>query len=264
MKIEESIAAIRFEAGVPLETAEKLVEEAALQLKINERPYTVTMRTPGQEIWLAAGLLFTEGIITRKNDVLAIQEMRTTDGLVQAVAVTLPEEIVFRKNIFNRSIASSSSCGICGKTELCDIAISTRVHSHKKLAIELIPSLFEQMRNRQSTFDQTGGSHAAGIFSISGNLLSVQEDIGRHNAVDKAIGELLLTDQLNEASVLCVSGRVSYEIVAKCVQAGIPFLLSVSAPSSLAVTTCEERGITLIAFCREDRATVYSHPSRVV
>jgi FdhD protein len=113
-------------------------------------------------------------------------------------------------------------------------------------------------------FEHTGGSHAAAIFSISGQLQSVQEDIGRHNAVDKAIGDLFLRSQLSHADILFVSGRVSYEIVAKCAQAGIPFLLAVSAPSSLAVDFCQKKGITLVGFCRENRATVYTNEGNIL
>ncbi|MDJ1503691.1 formate dehydrogenase accessory sulfurtransferase FdhD [Xanthocytophaga agilis] len=263
MTLYPSIPAYRFEAGKYQETEEKLLTEAALQIKINHRPYTVTMRTPGSEAWLTTGLLFTEGIITGMNDILSLQETIGANGLVQSIDIGLPKEIVTKKHIFNRSIASSSSCGICGKTELCDIEIPTGVLATGELTMDLIPSLFEQLRNHQILFDQTGGSHAAGIFNGEGLLLSAQEDIGRHNAVDKAIGELLTQQTLEQARILCVSGRISYEIVAKCVQAGIPFLLSVSAPSSLAVETCQHKGITLIAFCRNDRATVYTHTERV-
>lgn len=257
------LTAYRFEAGNFQETEEILVTEAALQIKINHRPYTITMRTPGSEAWLATGLLFTEGIITHYKDILYLQEITGTNGMIQAIDIGLSEERIANKNIFNRSIASSASCGICGKAELCDIIVPKKVYSSTLLDIAQIPSLFEQLRNRQLLFDQTGGSHAAGIFSETGQLLSAQEDIGRHNAVDKAIGELLTTGILAKAQVVCVSGRISYEIVAKCVQADIPFLLSVSAPSSLAVEVCQEKGITLIAFCRGTRATVYTHVERI-
>ncbi len=263
MKTIETTPAIRIEAGHIRETEEKLVEEAPLQIRINRRPYTITMRTPGQDVALTAGLLFTEGILSSKNELLEIQEIAGTKSATREISLTLPESLLQAKNIFNRSIASSASCGICGKTELCDIAIPHIVNSSLQLDSELIPDLFAQMRLHQQTFDQTGGSHAAGLFGINGDLLSIQEDIGRHNAVDKTIGELLLAETLSKAAVLCVSGRVSYEIVAKCVQAQIPFLLSVSAPSSMAVEMCAQKGITLIAFCRGDRATIYTHPEYI-
>jgi FdhD protein len=263
MKSIETLPAVRIEAGHWQETDESLLEEAPLQLRINHRPYTVTMRTPGQDTWLATGLLFTEGIISHRNDILELTEVKSADGSIREIHLTLPETLVASRNIFNRSIASSSSCGVCGKTELCDIAIPRTVTSSLQLDSECIPDLFAQLRHHQPLFDQTGGSHAAGIFTVEGQLLSVQEDIGRHNAVDKAIGELLWKDTLSQATVLCVSGRISYEIVAKCVQAQIPFLLSVSAPSSMAVDICHQKGITLIAFCRNDRATIYTHPENV-
>ena len=120
------------------------------------------------------------------------------------------------------------------------------------------------MQARQSTFERTGGSHGAAIFDIAGTLLSVKEDIGRHNAVDKVIGDLLLKDTLPDASILFISGRVSYEIAAKCAEASIPFLLAVSAPSSLAVDFCQRKGITLIGFCRANRATVYTNERNIL
>lgn len=259
-----TFSAIRFEHGFPSETSEQLVAEAALQITLNGRPYTVTMQTPGQEIWLATGLLFTEGIIHAYTDVLSAQLVYATDGSVRGVSITLPEALLQQKNVFNRSIASSASCGVCGKTELCDIAISGKITSTDTLDVDTIPLFLRHMQQHQRLFDQTGGSHAASIFDTTGQLLAVQEDIGRHNAVDKAIGQLLQVNKLAQAAVLLVSGRVSYEIVAKCVQAQIPFLLSVSAPSSLAVELCEQRGITLLAFCRENRATVYTHTKRLI
>jgi FdhD protein len=123
--------------------------------------------------------------------------------------------------------------------------------------------MLAKMRGRQATFERTGGSHAAGAFTVAGALVSTYEDIGRHNAVDKVIGELFLNGALRDAGVLVISGRVSYEIVAKCAQAGFPFLVAVSAPSSLAVDLCDRSGITLIGFCREHRFTVYTHAENI-
>jgi FdhD protein len=260
------IAAIRYTAGQPQETFELLAREEALQIKINGKAYTITMRTPGQDEVLAIGLLYTEGVIHFPEDVLSVNQIPAPHGDYTLIAdVTVRESVLTGKNLFNRSIASSASCGVCGKIELCDLVTPEHtLTTSQKLDIGLIPDLLQQMNARQAVFEQTGGSHAAAIFSISGKLLSVQEDIGRHNAVDKAIGDLFLNNKLNEADILFVSGRVSYEIVAKCAQAGIPFLLAVSAPSSLAVDFCQRKGITLLGFCRQNRATVYTNENNIL
>lgn len=264
--VNKKIATLRYVAGQAVETFEALAGEEALQIKINGSPYTITMRTPGQDKALAGGLLLTERVISRREDVIRIAEV-PAEGRAHnlVVDVGVKEEVLTGKNLFNRSIASSASCGVCGKTELCDLVTPQQsLVPSRKLDIHLIPSLAAQMLEKQSTFESTGGSHAAAAFNMEGNLLSVQEDIGRHNAVDKVIGDLLFQDLLPQADVLFISGRVSYEIAAKCAVASIPFLLAVSAPSSLAVDFCERYGITLIGFCRENRATVYTHQNNIM
>jgi Uncharacterized protein required for formate dehydrogenase activity len=147
---------------------------------------------------------------------------------------------------------------MCGKVDMDLFLPINNNFSQQQWAAEDILPLFIKMRNHQSLFKQTGGCHAAAIFDKNGKLLTVKEDIGRHNAVDKAIGQLLLDDTLSVASCLLVSGRVSYEIVSKCYKAGIGTLAAVSAPSTLAVTFCKEHGMQLFAFCRENRATQYA------
>lgn len=262
----KKVSAVRYIEGQPLQTSEVLAAEEALQIKINGKPYTITMRSPGQDKILAAGLLFTERVVTEKTDIISISEVAAPSGEhTLIVDVQVKEEALTGKNLFNRSIASSASCGVCGKIELCDLVTPEHpLNNTKKLNIERIPGLLQKMQAEQSTFEKTGGSHAAAVFSIDGTLLSVKEDIGRHNAVDKVIGDLFLKKQLGKASILFISGRVSYEIVAKCAGADIPFLLAVSAPSSLAVDFCRRKGITLIGFCRENRATVYATEENVI
>jgi FdhD protein len=264
--VNRKIAAVKFDAGEVKETVESVAREEALQITINLKPYTITMRTPGQDVLLATGLLFTENIITHPTDIISTTEVPAPNAdHTLVVALMIKEEVLHGKNVFNRSIASSASCGVCGKTELGDLPIPQKpLCTTDKLTIDIIPRLLGQMSAAQSVFEQTGGSHAAAAFTIRGNLLSVQEDIGRHNAVDKVIGDLFLSDALHRAAILFVSGRVSYEIVAKCARAGIPFLLAVSAPSSLAVEFCRQQGITLIGFCRDNRCTVYTHHQNVV
>lgn len=264
--LNKKVKAITYVSGMPKDILETLAPEEALQIKINGKAYTITMRSPGKDTFLTAGLLFTEGIICSPENIRTVTQIPAPNGEhTLIIDISLPEELLEGKNLGNRSIASSASCGVCGKTELCDlITPDYTIHTTHQLNSGLIPQLLQTMNARQETFEQTGGSHAAAIFSISGELLSLQEDIGRHNAVDKAIGELFLSKKLIEAAILLVSGRVSYEIVAKCAQAQLPFLLAVSAPSSLAVELCNRKGITLAGFCRENRATVYTHANRIL
>jgi len=258
--------ATKYTNGLPEKTFEMLAPENALQIKINGRAYSITMCSPSDNIVLAVGLLYTEGILRKTSDIIGItEESDEQKKQVLSVNVNVHTEALEGKHLWNRTITSSASCGVCGTTEICDIYHqSPPVETTEKFDITRVPELLKEMRARQSTFDETGGTHSAALFSIDGAMLSVQEDIGRHNAVDKTIGELFLSSTLEKADILAVSGRVSYEIVSKCAMANIPFLLAVSAPSSMAVEVCNEKGITLIAFCRENRATVYTNQQHVI
>lgn len=238
--------------------------EVALRISINDTPFTVTMQTPGFEKELVRGLLYTEGILT---DVLNYPQVNVVetdqDGNISGVNVLLDQEKLLKPFSDMRNLTSVSSCGLCGKTEIGELIPRRMTSGNVVLQPERFQSAFELMRKHQSAFDQSGGTHAAAAFDINGSMLDVKEDIGRHNAVDKVIGSLLLNHQLNQAACLIVSGRISYEIVAKCLSAGIPILASVSAPSDLAIRTSKENGLTLVAFCRGEKFTVYSHPERV-
>ena len=258
--------ATKYINGLPEKTFETLARENALQIKVNGRAYSIAMCSPSNNIELAVGLLYTEGILRKTSDIISItEESDDQNKQVHSVNVSVHTAALEGKNLWNRSIASSASCGVCGKTEIHDIYHEGQsLETTEKLDITRAPELLEEMRSRQATFDATGGTHSAALFTIDGTMQSVQEDIGRHNAVDKTIGELFLSNTLARADILAVSGRVSYEIVSKCAMANIPFLLAVSAPSSMAVEVCNEKGITLIAFCRENRATVYTNQQRVI
>jgi FdhD protein len=258
--------ATKYINGLPEKTFEMLAPEKALQIKVNGSAYSITMCSPSNNIMLAVGLLYTEGILRKTSDIISItEESDEQNKQVLSVNVTVHTEALEGKNLWNRSIASSASCGVCGTTEICDIYHkSPPLETTESFDITRVPELLKEMRSRQSTFDETGGTHSAALFIIDGTMLSVQEDIGRHNAVDKTIGELFLSNTLTKADILAVSGRVSYEIVSKCAMAKIPFLLAISAPTSMAVETCHEKGITLIAFCRENRATVYTNQQHVI
>ena len=254
-------AGLKYINGQFIDVNDSLTVEEAIQISINDDPYTVTMRTPGKDRELVRGLLYSEDIYTRRD-----QEFRmfTTDlnaaGEVTAVNVNIATEDLGKGYIPTRNILSVSSCGICGKRELGDLSVDGEALKHEyQLDLSLLELMFKDMNEQQAAFLQSGGCHAAAAFSIEGKLLEIQEDIGRHNAVDKVIGGLLLNDTIDKASCLLVSGRVSYEIVTKAYMAKFPYLASVSAPSTLAVDYAQELGITLLSFCRDGKATCYSH-----
>lgn len=242
-----------------------LALEESLSISINEVPFTITMHTPGSESELVRGLLFTEGIYQDFKvhpDVSVVEA--NADGYPTKMDVQIPEGNLLKEFSGSRNMTSVSSCGICGKTELEDISSVSFLQEDGTLDASLVENMFEQMRSHQSAFDQSGGTHAAAAFDLNGKLLVVKEDIGRHNAVDKVIGSLIYEGRLAHAKFLAVSGRISYEIVSKAFVAGIPFIGSVSAPSTLAVETAEKAGMTLLAFCRNDKLTVYTHPERMM
>ena len=245
-------------------TTDCLTVEEALQININGKPFTMTMRTPGHDASLVRGLLHTEGILKSANynpEVVISKENDET--IVTKADLTIPEKELGLGYTNSRSLLSVSSCGICGRTELGEVACNGKTLEYDgRIDIETLNRAFHKMSALQHAFLQSGGTHAAAAFDIEGNLLCAMEDIGRHNAVDKVIGELILTDKAKQAVCLTVSGRISYEIVIKAFKARIPFLAAVSAPSTLAVDYAEGLGITLFAFCREDRATCYSHTYR--
>lgn len=242
-----------------------LTVEEALQIDINGKPFTVSMRTPGEDRSMVRGLLHAEGIINEIDFVPDMVLKKENDqGIVTVVDLSIPEDKLGEGYSNSRSLLSVSSCGVCGKTELSDLAfIGKTIDDEEKLEATMLEKMFGRMNKMQSDFKQSGGTHAAAAFTLDGELLCAMEDIGRHNAVDKVVGKLILSEQLKQASVLTVSGRISYEIVIKCFKARIPFLAAVSAPSSLAVDYAKELGITLFAFCRDDRATCYSNPQRI-
>ncbi len=271
----KDFSAWRLDGEAVSETLEHVVEEGPLSVRVNGKPFTVTLRTPGDDRALVLGLLFSEGLVETPTDLLALWE--TTDKTQEAGAASweasVPRRDAIASKLSNRSLASTSSCGFCGKTEwegpnaTCVTPGNPDHESQEELALKIttkfLESCFGAMRERQDLFAQTGGSHAAAVFSADGRLLAFGEDAGRHNAVDKATGFLWEKGRLAEASLLCVSGRVSYEIASKALRAGYAVLAAVSAPSSMAVEFCREHGITLIGFCRGPRATVYAHPHRM-
>ena len=237
------------------ETQDVVAVEEPLEIRINGAPVAVTMRTPGHDEELAIGFALSEG--------LRPDGARLPDDLA-ANAVEL-DAAGFDPARLARSFYTSSSCGVCGKGALEAVAVEApRVVSKLVVAAELIALLPDRLRAAQPAFEATGGLHATGLFDEQGELLCLREDVGRHNAMDKVIGWAFGAGRLPlERSILCVSGRLSFELVQKAAVAGCPLLVAVGAPSSLAVELASDRGLTLCGFVRGGRMNVYSEPWRV-
>lgn len=254
---------LHIKAGKASKTADALVIEAALQIDINNEPYTVVMRTPGDDFELIRGLLYAEDIYKQSAELKLLVKEKRENGF-SIINATIPKAKLGKGYLNKRTLLSVSSCGICGKQKLEDIKVTgDSLKTKAKFKIADLESMFNLMQGRQKTFDLSGGSHAATLFDSDNNLLSLKEDIGRHNAVDKTIGELLINLNLPKANCMLVSGRVSYEIISKAFIAQIPIVVAVSACSSLAVDFAKEFGICLIGFSRGQKATIYAKPSYV-
>ncbi|HZP96967.1 MAG TPA: formate dehydrogenase accessory sulfurtransferase FdhD [Candidatus Limnocylindria bacterium] len=264
----------RYEGGSWSAAGDDIAAEEPLQLLLDGEPLSVIMRTPGSDIELALGLLHAERVITSLDDVAGLRisaeagerEERVTvaSDLLESNAVDVHLATTAARRP-RRSFLSSSACGVCGATTLDDLA-----HDHPPLApgpvvdAAVLPPLAERLRERQRLFDLTGGLHAAGLFTSGGELVTLREDIGRHNAVDKVVGRAVLDRRVPLAgTILVVSGRGGYELVQKAVAAGIPMLVAVGAPSSLAVATAVRFGLTLVGFLRGESFNVYSGPERI-
>ncbi len=232
--------------------------------------FVTTMRTPGADEELAAGLLFAEGVLADRDDLIGLERPANPridpELKANALVATLSPSAYERAAKLQRGTVMGSACGVCGKTSIDNVIPAGRppLSSRIRVTPETLEALPARLRERQSIFAQTGGLHAAGLFSADGVLREAREDIGRHNATDKLVGAYLLRGELPLSDgILMASGRTGFEIVQKAFAAGIPIVASVSAPSSLAVALAETGGVTLIGFLRERRFNVYTHPARV-
>ena len=234
---------------------DRVAVEEPLEIRIGGRPVAVTMRTPGHDEELALGFCLSEGLQPHAAHL-------PDDLAANTVDVDAPE---FDPARLQRSFYTSSSCGVCGKGALEAVAVdSPRVESQLRVPLALVASLPDRLREAQAAFAVTGGLHATGLFSAEGELLCAREDVGRHNAMDKAIGWAFGAGRLPLAdAVLAVSGRLSFELVQKAAVAGCPVLVAVGAPSSLAVSLAHDRGITLCGFVRGGTANVYTEAWRI-
>jgi FdhD protein len=245
-----------------------LAAEQPLEIRIGDRPLSVTMRTPVHDLELAAGFLFTEGIVKRREHILNLENPAERPGVYSAnvVQVKLAPEAAPDLDKMTRHFFAASSCGICGKASID--SVRSRLLEPPNPSFRLDPRLLlrlpDALRSSQDVFERTGGLHAAGLFDSEGKLQVLREDIGRHNAVDKVIGWALLERRLPLAnSILLVSGRGGFEIIQKAIVAGVPIVASVSAPSGLAVQLARELRLTLVGFLRGRRFVIYAGEERL-
>jgi FdhD protein len=235
-----------------------VVVEEPLEIRVGDKPVSVTLRTPGHDFDLAAGFLFTESILRGRDEIESLRHW----GSPNVVRVALREGARVDLQRLQRHFYSTSSCGVCGKASIDALRVATEpIVDEIRVSREMLVSLPEVLRAQQAAFDATGAIHGASAFARDGSMICVREDIGRHNAVDKVIGSLFLDDARSD--ILVVSGRTSFEIVQKCAVARIPLLVAVGAPSSLAIELAHEFNITLLGFVRDGRANVYAGEQRL-
>lgn len=246
-----------------------LVREEPLEIRVGKYPLSVTMRTPGNDLELAAGFLFTEGLIHRREDLEIIEHAESSKpsetGNVVHIEVAKNTDLDLGRT--QRNFFAASSCGICGKASIDSVRLRGMRPPEGQLRLdpEVLCCMPDTLRSLQVVFGRTGGLHAAGLFDKRGQLVVQREDVGRHNAVDKIIGWALLNDHLPLSGyVLLVSGRGGFEIIQKAVAGGVPVVASVSAPSGLAVRLAREMGLTLVGFLRGKRFIVYSSEHRLL
>lgn len=260
------------ENGKMRSRSDQLAAEEPLEIRLvsPQRTVAITMRTPGADFELAAGFLYSEGVVSSPEDVDRISYCVDPDidgeQRYNIVNVKLKEGLRVDLKPLERHFFTTSACGVCGKASLEALQLRRcpEIPKEPEVPVEVIYSLPEQLRSAQQVFSMTGGLHAAALFDAQGQLLSVREDVGRHNALDKLVGAALLSRELPlHNHIVMVSGRSSFEILQKCLVAGVPIVCAVSAPSSLAVALAREFGITLVGFLRGERFNVYAGRERL-
>src|SRR5258708_6359315 len=267
---QRPVTVVRVRGGARGTDEERDAVEEPLEIRLHDQPFAVIMRTPGADRELADGFLLAERVIRSADDLGTVAHctdpssehrenivnVTLADGSADAIACLLADR---------RQVTTNSSCGLCGRRTIESLAADAPpIRSAWTIATATISALPPALRVRQAVFDNTGGLHAAGLFARDGTLVDVAEDVGRHNAVDKIVGRMLIREALPLGEhILCVSGRTSFEIVQKAIFAGIPIVAAVSAPSSLAIDLAEECGVTLIGFVRGDGFNIYAHPQRI-
>lgn len=271
----------KYKDGVLQQLSDLVATEEPMEIRIGygsaqnreQKSISVTMRTPGNDFELAVGFLLTEGIILNTNQIRSVNyctELNTKENHENIVRVELQPEVEIDFKQLQRNFYTTSSCGVCGKESIEAIRTKCelRVENYElQISKEIVLSLPDKLRAKQNVFEYTGGLHACALFDLEGNLLLLREDVGRHNAMDKLVGSALsnTTTPLNLSQcILLLSGRASFELIQKAAMAGIYTICAVGAPSSLAVETAKEFGITLIGFLRGERFNIYSNTHRII
>ena len=261
-----------------IEADDLIVTEEPLQIRLQffqnnewiEKPISITMRTPGNDFELTLGFLYNESIINTAKDILQIKYCKTVkpEEKGNVVIVKLAPEISFDTTHLNRYFFTNSSCGICGKTAIEAVSNNcknTHQNSLLRIDIETVWRLNDLLAPEQTIFNYTGGIHASALFTAAGELEVVKEDVGRHNALDKVIGNALLKELLPlRNNILFLSGRISFELVQKAIRAGISIVVAIGAPSGLAVKLAKENKVTIIGFLKKNGFNIYSHPERII
>ncbi len=266
-----SVGVTRVREGRRATDLDRAATEEPLEIRLHGRPFAVIMRTPGADRELAAGFLLAERVLTGADDLGTIEYCTdpAADHPENIINVTLANgsaDALDRLLADRRQVTTNSSCGLCGRRTIESLRTDAPpISASWTIGASTLGSLPDKLRAAQAGFDETGGLHAAGLFTPDGRLDSVAEDVGRHNAVDKVIGRMLMREALPLSNrLLFVSGRASYEIVQKAFLAGIPLVGSVSAPSSLAIDLARDAGVTLVGFVRGECFNIYAHPDRIV
>jgi FdhD protein len=262
------VSIVRMQNGKAAHAIDRAATEEPLEIRLHGQPFAVIMRTPGADRELAAGFLLAERVIRNADELGTIEYCTDRDNNHNVVNVTLApglEERIGGLLDGRRQVTTNSSCGLCGRRTIESLATDAApLGATWRVAASTIGQMPTRLRERQAIFDETGGLHAAGLFTQSGELIDVAEDVGRHNAVDKIVGRHLMRDAIPLSShILCVSGRASFEIVQKALFAGMPVVAAVSAPSTLAIDLARAFGITLVGFVRGGDFTIYAHAERV-
>ncbi len=273
-----SASIIKVDRGVSTPKQDLVVREEPLEIRVGygletnreQATITVTMRTPGHDEQLCLGFLYNEGMIETRDQVMSAKycsNVTLEDGGDNIMRVELKPDLKLKTADFTRNFYTNSSCGVCGKATIDHILDNCSVATDPGLAIKkaTILGLPEKLKEIQDVFKHTGGLHACGLFDLEGNLSLHKEDVGRHNALDKLIGSLLLQESLPASDkILMLSGRISFELVQKAIRAGILVVVAVGAPSSLAIELADRFGISLIGFLKEHSFNIYTHTQRII
>lgn len=261
----KEVAIVRVRNGRRSADADRAAAEEPLEVRLHGRPFAVIMRTPGADKELAAGFLLSERVLKSAEDLGTIEYCAGAENIINATLAGKTSTEIEALAAERRQTMTSSSCGFCGRQTIESLQVDVgRLPPGGHVTSAVVSSLPQRLRQAQSVFEETGGLHAAGLFAQDGRLLACAEDVGRHNAVDKVIGRMVMADALPLSDrLLFVSGRSSFEIVQKALVAGIPIVASVSAPSSLAIELARDAGLTLIGFVRDEGFNIYTCQERV-